>query len=56
MVALLPLLPEKAVEGLKQLGIDPAGKSLADLFDNHLPVGHRVGTPQPLFPRVDEKS
>lgn len=54
LVALLPILPEKASAGLKQLGLDPAGKSLAELLVP-LPAGHKLGEPSVLFPRFEEK-
>jgi methionyl-tRNA synthetase len=55
LVALLPVLTEKAAEGLRQLGVDPAGKTLDQLFATPLPVGHQVGTGTPLFPKMEEK-
>jgi len=56
LVALLPVLPTKAREGLKQLGIDPEGKSLTQLFSAQLPPGHALGNATPLFPKVETKS
>jgi len=56
LVALLPVLPVKASEGLKQLGIDPAGKTLELLFSTPLAPGHSLGEAKPLFPRVETKS
>jgi methionyl-tRNA synthetase len=53
LVGLLPMLPEKAAAGLKQLGVDPAGRSLDDLFENVPPAGHRLGEGAALFPRVE---
>ena len=53
MVLMLPILPEKAAAGLKQLGVDPAGKTLAELLASPLPVGHKLGEGQPLFPKVE---
>jgi methionyl-tRNA synthetase len=55
LVALLPILPEKASAGLQQLGVDPAGKTLDELFSAALPVGHKVGEGTPLFPKVETK-
>jgi methionyl-tRNA synthetase len=50
--ALLPIVPGKAAEGLKQLGIDPAGKTLDDLFKAaHALAGNKVGDPIALFPQ-----
>jgi methionyl-tRNA synthetase len=51
LTALLPVLPKKATEGLRQLGVDPAVRAGARLWD-HLPLGHKVGEGSPLFPRV----
>lgn len=53
LVALLPILPHKAAAGLKQLGIDPAGKTLGMLFDTPLADGAKLGEGEPLFPRVN---
>jgi methionyl-tRNA synthetase len=55
LVALLPILPEKATAGLAQLGVDPAGKTLADLFATPLPAGHKVAQGSPLFPKAESK-
>ena len=52
LAGLLPVLPEKAAEGLRQLNIDPAGKSLDELL-KPLPAGHKLGDGQPLFPKVE---
>jgi len=51
--ALLPVLPDKAAAGLRQLGIEPAGDALARFGSDSLSAGHRVGQGQPLFPRVE---
>jgi methionyl-tRNA synthetase len=51
LVGLLPILPDKAVAGLAQLGVDPAGKTLAKLFDGPLPAGHKFGGGAVLFPK-----
>ncbi len=53
LVALLPVLPHKAAEGLGQLNIDPAGRTMAELLEAGVPVGHKLGEGTPLFPRVD---
>jgi methionyl-tRNA synthetase len=53
LVALLPLLPQKAAEGLSQLGVDVSGKTLGQLFAEPLPAGHQLGEGKPLFPRVE---
>ena len=55
LAALLPVLPEKAAAGLAQLGVTTKGRSLQDLFGAGLPAGHKVGTGQPLFPKVIAK-
>ena len=52
LAGLLPVLPDKAAEGLKQLNIDIGGKTIADLF-RPLEPGHRIGEGKPLFPKVD---
>ena len=53
LAALLPILPEKAAAGLAQLGVDVAGRTMADLLGSDLPAGHKVGTGSPLFPKVE---
>jgi methionyl-tRNA synthetase len=55
LVALLPVLPTKAREGLKQLGIDLEGKTLDQLFAMPLAPGHALGEAVPLFPKVESK-
>ncbi len=55
LVALLPILTAKAREGLQQLGIDPTGKTLDQLFDVQLRPGHALGEAKPLFPKVESK-
>jgi methionyl-tRNA synthetase len=52
LVALLPVLPHKAVEALAQLGIDTTGKTMADLL-KPLPTGQKLGEGNPLFPRLE---
>ena len=52
LVALLPLLPDKANEGLKQLNAQSEG-SLAKNFERGLPAGHQLGQAQPLFPKLE---
>lgn len=51
LVGLLPILPDKAAAGLAQLGVDLAGKTLADLFASPLAAGHKLGTGAVLFPK-----
>jgi methionyl-tRNA synthetase len=52
LVGLLPILPEKATAGLRQLNLDPAGKTMAELLKPMEP-GHKLGEGQPLFPKVE---
>lgn len=53
LVALLPILPEKAAAGLNQLGVSIEGKPISELLGSPLPAGHQVGTGTPLFPKVE---
>ncbi|CAN5669705.1 methionine--tRNA ligase [soil metagenome] len=53
LVGLLPILPEKAAAGLKQLGVDPSGKSLESLLATPLAAGQQFGEGVPLFPKID---
>jgi methionyl-tRNA synthetase len=53
LVALLPVMPEKAAAGLAQLNVDPAGRTFDDLMANPPAPGHRLGAGEPLFPRLD---
>jgi len=53
LVGFLPILPHKAVEGLRQLGVDVSGKDMAELLGSDLPAGQKLGEGQPLFPRVE---
>jgi methionyl-tRNA synthetase len=55
LVALLPILPEKAAAGLAQLGVNPAGRTLDWLLATPLPAGQKLGEGTPLFPRVDAR-
>jgi methionyl-tRNA synthetase len=55
LAALLPILPEKAPAGLAQLGVDPVGRTLADVLAAEIPAGHRVGAGSPLFAKVEQK-
>jgi methionyl-tRNA synthetase len=52
LVGLLPVLPEKATAGLKQLGADVSGRTIQQLLQAGLPLGHPLVPGQPLFPRV----
>jgi methionyl-tRNA synthetase len=54
LVGLLPILPTKAAEGLSQLKIDVAGKTLDWLYANPPAAGGaKLGEAQPLFPNVE---
>jgi methionyl-tRNA synthetase len=55
LVALLPVLPEKATAGLGQLGVTIEGKTLAQLLGTELPAGQKLGEGSPLFPKVEVK-
>jgi methionyl-tRNA synthetase len=57
LIGLIPILPDKAADGLRQLGVDAAGigKDPAKLWD-HLPLGHKVNEGSPLFPRIEPKN
>jgi methionyl-tRNA synthetase len=52
LVGLLPILPRKAAEGLSQLGLQVAAKTLAQLQENPPSAGARLGPGEPLFPNV----
>jgi methionyl-tRNA synthetase len=54
LVGLLPLLPQKSVEGLAQLSVAASGKSLVDLFASSPAAGSKLGPAQPLFPNVEK--
>lgn len=56
LLALLPILPHKAAEGLAQLGVATEGKTLEELLKASIPAGAKVGHGQPLFPRVEAKA
>jgi methionyl-tRNA synthetase len=53
LVGLLPVLPEKALAGLKQLGAAIEGKGIDQLLADGLPVGHPISPGTPLFPKVE---
>src|SRR6185437_15610752 len=42
LVGLLPILPEKAAAGLKQLSATIEGKTIGQLLEAGLPVGHPI--------------
>jgi methionyl-tRNA synthetase len=56
LVGLLPILPEKSAEGLRQLKTDVTSpgenKTLAALYANPPAPGTKLGDAQPLFPNV----
>ncbi|HSU66757.1 MAG TPA: methionine--tRNA ligase [Tepidisphaeraceae bacterium] len=52
LAGLLPMLPDKAAAGLRQLNSDTAGKGLAELL-RPLETGHKLGQGQPLFPKLE---
>ena len=53
LVGLLPILPDKAAEGLLQLNVDPAGKSLVDLFKSSPAAGSQLAAGHALFPKIE---
>ena len=53
LVALLPVLPDKAAAGLGAARVSIEGKTLDELLDAELPAGHKLGEGQPLFPKVE---
>ena len=53
LVALLPVLPEKAKAGLAQMNVGVDGRTLDDLMSNPPKPGHQFGEASPLFPRLD---
>ncbi len=55
LVGLLPILPTKAAEGLRQLGADITGKTIPELLAAGLRAGQKVGDGAPLFPKLDER-
>ncbi len=56
LVALLPILPEKACAGLKQLGVEIQGKTIPQLLSAPPPAGHKLGEGTPLFPKVETRA
>jgi methionyl-tRNA synthetase len=55
LVGLLPVLPEKATAGLKQLGVETSGRTLKELFSAPPTAGQKLGEAAPLFPQIDSK-
>ncbi len=53
LIGLLPILPHKAAEGLAQLRVDVAGKTLVELLAGSFAAGHAIGEGSPLFPKVE---
>jgi methionyl-tRNA synthetase len=53
LLGLLPVLPEKAREGLEQLNATADGKRLEQLLSTELAPGHQFGEGKPLFPKLD---
>jgi methionyl-tRNA synthetase len=54
LVALLPIIPDKATEGLSQLGVSTQDRTLPDLFAAPLPAGQKLGEATPLFPKLQK--
>ncbi len=54
LIALLPVLPDKAREGLKQLGFEPQNQTIQNLLQGGLAVGHPITPGQPLFPKIEQ--
>jgi methionyl-tRNA synthetase len=52
LVGLLPILPQKAVEGLAQLKVNAGEKTLAWLYENPPAAGTKLGDATPLFPNL----
>ena len=52
-VGILPILPEKAAAALAQLNVDISGRKLGEILATGLPVGHKFGEGQALFPRIN---
>jgi methionyl-tRNA synthetase len=55
LVGLLPILPEKAAGGLRQLGVVTSGRTLGELFASPPAPGQTLGEAAALFPQVDPK-
>ncbi len=52
-VGILPILPEKAAAALAQLNVDIRGRTLGEVLAAGLPIGHKFGEGQALFPRIN---
>ena len=56
LAAFLPVLPDKAAAGLRQLGVEVAADSLAPAAARDpISPGHRVSQGQPLFPKIEAR-
>jgi methionyl-tRNA synthetase len=53
LIALLPVMPHKAADGLRQLAVPVDDKTLDALFSLSLPPGTRLGKAEPLFPKLE---
>ena len=53
LVSLLPVLPQKAKQGLAQLNVMVEGRTIAELLSRPLPDGHQLGEGSPLFPKIE---
>jgi methionyl-tRNA synthetase len=53
LIGLLPVLPHKAADGLRQLAVVADGRTLDELFSSPLPPGTKLGQAEPLFPKLD---
>jgi methionyl-tRNA synthetase len=53
LVCLLPILPEKASTGLRQMNVDITGKTLDELLANTPAAGSKLGEIKPLFPKIE---
>ena len=53
LVALLPILPDKAAAGLAQMNVEVGNRTLMDLMASPPEVGHQLGGGEPLFPRLE---
>ncbi len=52
-VGIQPVLPEKAAAAMAQMNAVVAGRPLGELLAAGLPVGHKFGEGQALFPRIN---
>jgi methionyl-tRNA synthetase len=54
LAGLLPVLPRKAADGLRQLGVDVSNLTLDQLLATPPAPGHKLGMGEPLFPRIEK--